>query len=484
MEIRYSYRDAPTIKAFAESDAFIRGLMGPFGSGKSSGCVVEILQRGLAQKPGPDGVRRTRWAAIRNSYRQLSDTTIKTVHQWLPPFHFGDWKPSEQRYIINAFDKCEIEILFRALDRPDQVGNLLSLDLTGAWVNEAREVPWAVIEALQARLGRFPAIREGGPTWFGMVMDTNPPDADSKWYKFFEEQGWRADVGDDGLIAGIHPDKFAAIYKQPSGLSDRAENLPNLPGERQYYAKLAIGKTAEWKKVYIDGQYGFVIDGKPVYPEYSDEMHCRECAPIPSAPVYRGWDFGLTPACIFAQMLPSGRFIVFDELCSDDMGVDRFSDEVLEHCSQSFAAEADFVDLGDPAGMSRSPTDEKTCFQILQAKGIMIEPGLQDPTIRQESVRKPLQTIISGKAQFQLHPRCKQLRKGFLGAYQYRRLQTNAERYTDKPDKNEVSHPHDALQYVCTRLFAAGLTMPRSRVSNDDDFVIWSDQGRSKHTGY
>ena len=482
MEIRYSYRNAPTIAQFAECDAFIRGLMGPFGSGKSSGCVVELPQRGLAQKPGPDGVRRTRWAVVRNTYRQLEDTTIKTVHQWLPPPLFGDWQPSDHTYTLNAFEGANIELLFRALDRPDHIKNLLSLDLTGAWVNEAREVPWPIIDALQARLGRYPPIREGGPTWHGMILDTNPPDADSKWYRFFEEQAWRSDIGPDGLIAGIQPDSFAAIFKQPSGRSDRAENIPNLPVG--YYSKLAIGKTEEWKKVYIDGQYGFVIDGKPVYPEYSDELHCKECAPIPKVPVYRGWDFGLTPACVFAQMLPSGRFIVFDEMVSDNMGVERFSDEVLEHCSQSFASEAEFIDLGDPAGMARSETDEKTCFQILQSKGIDIEPGLQDPTIRQESVRKPLTTIISGRAQFQLHPRCRVLRKGFLGAYQYRRMQTNAERYTDKPDKNEASHPHDALQYVCTRLFASGLILPRAKRNMDEDLVIWSEQGRSGITGY
>lgn len=38
----------------------------------------------------------------------------------------------------------------------------LSLELTGAWVNEAREIPWAVIKALQGRVGRFPAVTDGG----------------------------------------------------------------------------------------------------------------------------------------------------------------------------------------------------------------------------------------------------------------------------------------------------------------------------------
>lgn len=72
-------------RAFMHSTAFFRGLMGPFGSGKSTVCVMEILKRAKAQKPGPDGIRRSRWAVIRNTYPELKTTTIKTWHQWVPP---------------------------------------------------------------------------------------------------------------------------------------------------------------------------------------------------------------------------------------------------------------------------------------------------------------------------------------------------------------------------------------------------------------
>jgi hypothetical protein len=188
MDIRFSYRDSPTIKAFSDCDAFIRGLMGPFGSGKSSACVVEILARAMAQQRAPDGVRRSRWAVIRNTFPQLKDTAIKTFHDWLPPRQFGEHRVTDHRYLITAFEDAHIEVLFRALDRPDDMANLLSLELTGAWVNEAREIPWPIIEALQSRVGRYPSRRDGGPTWHGIIMDTNPPDVDSKWYRFFEEQ--------------------------------------------------------------------------------------------------------------------------------------------------------------------------------------------------------------------------------------------------------------------------------------------------------
>ena len=444
MKIEFDYRDAPTIRRFSECDKFLRGLMGPFGSGKSSGCVVEIVSRAHAQAPGPDGIRRSRWGVIRNTYPQLRDTTIKTVHQWLPPPLFGRWNKTEHTYLITGFRGVEIEILFRALDRPDQVDNLLSLELTGAWVNEAREVPWTIIQALQGRVGRYPAPKDGGPTWHGIFMDTNPPDEDSWWYQLFEER---------------KPNN-AALFKQPSGLSDEAENRPNLPDG--YYENMLESMDEDTAKVYIHGQYGFIRDGKPVYPEYNDNLHCREVEPVPGLPIHRGWDFGLTPACVFSQVTPDGRWIVFDEIVPDRMGADNLSDEGLLHCSQEYP-DYEFADTGDPAGEQGAQTDESTCFEILRGKGIDIEGGEQDLESRLGSVRKPLKTLVDGKPQFQLHPRCRVLRKGFQGRYKYRRMMTAEEKYTDKPDKNEYSHPHDALQYTATRLFGDALRNARRK---------------------
>lgn len=440
--IKYSYKHVPTVKRFSQSDKFIRGLMGPFGSGKSSGCVIELIKRSMAQQPGPDGIRRTRWAVIRNTYQQLKDTSIKTFHQWLPPVHFGEWKIADHTYLITRFEGAEIEVLFRALDRPDQVDNLLSLELTGAWVNEAREIPWTIIQALQGRVGRYPPARDSGPSWFGIFLDTNPPDNDSWWYKLFEE---------------TKPEN-CEIFKQPSGLSREAENLPNLP--EGYYTNLASGMDDEAKKVYVKGEYGFVIDGKPVYPEYNDNLHCQTFEVSNKQPIYRGWDFGLTPACTFSQITPNGRWLVRHELTAEHMGAERFAEDVIRFSNEKLP-NYKFIDHGDPAGQQKSQTDEKTCFQILQAKGINISAGEQTETLRIESIKKPLTTLIDGKPALQIHPDCKQLRKGFQGGYQFRRIQTSKERYADKPDKNQYSHVHDSLQYVGTKLFAKNLTAPK-----------------------
>lgn len=475
-QIKYSYADVPTIARFAESDARIRGIMGPFRSGKSSGSVIEIIRRAQQQRRGNDGVRRSRWIVVRNTFAQLEDSTIQTTMMWLPPQQFGTYTQRDHSYTVKAFPETEFEIWFRALDRPDHVRNLLSVECTGAWFNEAREIPWSIVEAMDGRIGQYPAKMMGGCSWEGMWLDTNPPDTDSKWYRYFEERE--------------HDPSHVRIFKQPSGLSPQAENISGL-NNPNYYRNLAYGKDPDWVKVYIEGEYGFVMDGKPIYPEYADRVHCKEVDPVPGKPILRGWDFGLTPACVFCQELPDGRFLVFDEMVSDNMGIDEFSDEVIEHCNRSFRGGASFEDWGDPAGQKRVETDARSAFEILHNKRILIEPSIQSPAMRWESVKNPLRRLRNGEPMFVVHPRCKTLRKGFQGGYHRRRLQVSGpDRFHIAADKNEYSHPHDALQYVMVKLFApvAGAGM-----NDDDEFAALharvdndfaSDRTRSNVTGY
>lgn len=81
----------PVSEAFHRDDSFVRGLMGPVGSGKSTACCFEILSRALEQKPSPDGIRRSRWAICRNTYPELKSTTIKTWMDWYQDLATMKW---------------------------------------------------------------------------------------------------------------------------------------------------------------------------------------------------------------------------------------------------------------------------------------------------------------------------------------------------------------------------------------------------------
>lgn len=228
------YTAPPKVAEFLRSNAFVRAVVGPVGSGKSSGCIVELVRRACEQKPGPDGLRRTRFVVIRNTYGQLRDTTRKTLEQWIPP-DWGTWH--EQAFTFEMkFQDVHSEILFRALDRPEDVKKLLSLELTGAYINEAREVPKHVLDVLQTRVGRYPSKIQGGATWFGIWMDTNPWHVGHEFYKLFRSK----------------PEGHE-LFEQPGGRDPDAENVENLPPG--YYQRLCAGKDAEWIAEYVDGKY-------------------------------------------------------------------------------------------------------------------------------------------------------------------------------------------------------------------------------------
>ena len=80
--------DGNVLKEFLKDDTFFRGIRGPVGSGKSVACCIEIIKRAINQKPSDDGIRKTRWAVIRNTNPQLKTTTIKTWLDWFPE---DDW---------------------------------------------------------------------------------------------------------------------------------------------------------------------------------------------------------------------------------------------------------------------------------------------------------------------------------------------------------------------------------------------------------
>ena len=459
-DLEVHYDAPPTLGRFLGSDAFVRMAIGPFGSGKSSACCVEVPRRAAETPACRDGVRRSRWAIVRNTYRELEDTTRKTFAQWVPS-ELGEW--SEQDFTFTMrFEDVVSEVMFRALDRPDHVKKLLSLELTGAYCNEAREIPKAVFDAIQGRVGRYPRIddipmdRWWKPGifayWHGVWGDTNPPDTDHWIYRIFEEEKPRVFIDVVNRLTGKAEkvERKFERFKQPGGRSRGAENLDHLqPG---YYQTLALGKDADWIKVYIDGEYGFVREGRPVYPEWSDALHVAEVEPRQDLDIVVGQDFGLTPAAMLMQRDPAdGQLQVFDELVSQDMGAVSFARELATLIKATYPGRR-VRGWGDPAGEQRSQVDERTPFQVVRAAGLPISPApTNDFTLRREAVAGPLSRLtLKARPALVVSPRCKTLRKAMGGGYCYRRVQiAGDERFHDKPDKNAYSHVAEALQYAC-----------------------------------
>ena len=96
--MQIDYTASKTMKDFHKSDAFVRTLVGPIGSGKSVACIMEMVKLSLEQTPY-NGIRKTRWAVIRNTYRELLDTTMESFFDWFPK-ELGDYSVMNSKFVM------------------------------------------------------------------------------------------------------------------------------------------------------------------------------------------------------------------------------------------------------------------------------------------------------------------------------------------------------------------------------------------------
>lgn len=435
------------------------------------------------QRPNRDGLRKTRGYAIRNTYSDLNTTTIKDwldIFGELGVFTAGGMHPPTHRLRFRLRDKTyvESEIIFLALDRPQAIKKLRGAQATFFWLNEIKELPKEVVDMADLRHGRYPSMMDGGPSWHGMLGDYNSPDEDHWLYTLAEEtkpDNWEFFVQPGGLMKEMvidesSPGQDKMVWTGQWIPNPEAENLSNLP--EGYYIIGMQGKDDQWINVNLANEYGAVVEGKPIYQkQWNDSLHVNaNIAPNPALPLLIGLDFGLTPSAVLGQETMMGAVHIFDEVVSDGMGIKQFIKHALRPLLHKDYLGYKLHLVGDPAGNKRSDTDEETVFKVLFDLGFDVEEAnTNDPDIRWEAVREPLQRLIDGRPGFQLHPRCKLLRKGFNGGYCFKRLQIAGEtRYSDRAAKNNFSHPHDALQYLC--MFINGSTIPAVKFERDDAY--------------
>lgn len=428
-------------------------IMGPLGSGKTVETILKIHDIMCEQEPVKSkehknyNVRLSRWIAARNTYSELFSTTIKDwleIHGDLGVFKQGSKEPPTHRLDFDLEDgtRVQAEIIFIAFDRPDHVKKARGIQATGIWLNETKELPKSVVDMLDLRHGRYPSPKEGSrPTWHGILGDTNAPDDDHWYYKLAEEE---------------KPDDWK-FHRQPGGviksgeswlINPDAENLNNLPDG--YYKRGMQGKSFDWISVNLANEYGFVMDGKPVHPWYTDSVHCIDLNFTPSKdlPIVLGFDFGRTPACLMMQRQSIDRWIVFDEFLAKDMGAVEFAPSLKRYLDANYQGYK-FKGWGDPSGNNKNQANDQTPFKLIRAQGIPCQPTeSNDPLKRRAALETPMKEMcMDGKPRLIILPKAKTTRKGLQGGFCYRRLNVSGEKYTEEPDKNEFSHPVEALEY-------------------------------------
>lgn len=442
----------PVGEAYMFSTNPIDLIMGPIGSAKTTCSIFRIPILSMRMPVCSDDVIRLRGAAIHENLRALQRTGLESFHQFFPRdfpgahFEGGQDRPFKGvlRFVTPRGRKMQIILDGFGIGDHSIEQLLRGYQPNFFWNVEADLLSDQVLPDEFARVaqGRYPGrARLADPNAMvpGQVWgDLNPPLITHWVHEHFVEK----------------PRANYTLFRQPSGLSDQAENRKYVT--RESYEQLAKTLPPDKVRRYVHGEFGLVGDGALVYPEYDHSIHCAKARLEPlDCPLRVGFDAGGSPAAILGQFTPRGHMRWLRELVTEPItGAGRFAEMLIDLLQSEFRNLPVQYGWGDPSafsGVDRQAGELSFMEIVGKALNINVLPTpTNEPQARQESVAYFLRKRLDsdGTPFFQHCPSMKVTQKGFQGGFVIG-LNPHDTAGRIRFIKNAMSHPHEAGQYLC-----------------------------------
>jgi hypothetical protein len=433
-----NYVASRTLARFHQSEAFFRVVVGPISSGKSTAAIMELFRRSVEQAPNAAGIRPTRWGVIRNTSASIKQTTLPDILAYLGPLAVHRVSDNMVRFDFPLADGTRVQSdwLLIPLEEPKDVRRLLSLQLTGVFLEELRVLDMKIITDALGRCGRYPSLAAGGvePSWSGGIAVTNPWPNGSAHHQTIEierPEGWEC-------------------FRQPSGIGPDAENVQwQVVG---YYDRLMAGATDEWIRVNIMGENGQDVSGQAVFQAFSWDMHVSKARIriLPGRQVLIGLDTDRHAAAVIGQIDVAGTVMVMDEEYGEGIGLELFWSEQLRPLLASRYPSCSVVAIVDPSAARRSSITEESQLQALHRFGlaaVLAPTNAIDPRLR--AVDELFTRQVGGRGAILIDgERCPMLVRAMASEYKYARSSKGV--LAPLPDKTQrpFADLADGLQYL------------------------------------
>jgi hypothetical protein len=424
------------------STKFWNVIVGPVGSAKTTACIFWMLKNAAEQHPAADGVRRTRYVISRSSYAQLRTTVLLDIRHWLGPI--ARWKPSESLVVIDA-PPIYSEWYLIPLESVDDQRRLLSLQLSGVWFNEVREIPMDLVWAASGRIPRYPPATAEGVRQPFVLMDSNPGVINSEFHRFCMR-----------IRAGEVP---SALYiHQPSGLSPEADWRKYLA--EGYYERLVQANSPRWVDVFVHGHWGRDESGVGVYSDvFDDAIHASAGLDlVPGRLTIIGLDPGRQPGAVLTQVDEKGTLLVLDEASAANTPLYAFLRDKIQPW-RAQATGSPLLIVMDPTGSARTAVSNESPATVARSFGFTVMLAATNDVATRVRALDRLLTMRRGVNEPLIvvdSDRCPILMDGLRGAYRFKRKRDNVTLDPIPEKQHPISDVVDALQYVALAVSGYG----------------------------
>lgn len=467
--------------AYIASNGPIDAIMGPGGSGKTVASAWKGIRFSLQAMPiCVDGVVRVKGTCVRDNYRSLYRTTLQSWFDIFPPdtegavFSGGQDRPAVHQLRLSTvrnvggFNKIvpvDLRMEFFAIADVNYELLFKSYETSWAWGTEADGFDPLAMPFFYSRTARYPSMKMLPP---GTVrprvafMDFNPPDPEHPLLQACERGSFQEDFDPDKTPRTIN------FFRQPSGLSDHAENRAGKSRE-EYQAEMdALPKDTARRMV--EGKPGRMKSGLPVYDEeYERDRHMAPTSlpVLANVPINIGFDQGGAggsagaPGAELFQVAPNGQVRFLDEVIADPgTGVERFLEQLIPLLVGRFRGLPPGIFGCDPSGFYGGDKVYGTLAWaeiVSSALGHRLMPApTNEWTPRRESLALLMtRTVSAGVPKMIIDPKCRILAKGLSTHYKFGRRHDGT--YDPRPVKNFEATAVEAAQYgVLTYFGLAG----------------------------
>jgi hypothetical protein len=443
----------PVADAFMRSRAFICGIIGPVGSGKT----MAALQKGLRVAASQLGVvdengvtwRRARIGIIRESYPSIDSTILQSWYRIVPK-HEGKFNGSapythDFRKILRRegnskigrpIDILDCQFEFRAIGDQSVAEACRGWEVNAVIVDEADLQPEELVPYLTGRVGRFSDLDASKVVDPQIILSLNMPDIENHIYRLLNDRELDLEPEEKEILEqALQGRPLIDCFIQPGGRSPDAENIHNLPNGRGYYVlQIAANKSTKgYVARMVDNKPVPLQHGQPVNDDFDFLEHRREIEWDRNRMLIVGLDQGLFAAAVFCQRTNLGQLRTIAEA----VNVSKGGKSLLKVGGTAFGKLVKQVLLDrfpgiqpemvrvvcDPAAFAapdRQDNEHDWVLAVQKALGLKIHRAKSNvAALRNEAIWQAQQE----RGGYAVDPSCKHLIKAHLGGYRYQKAE-------------------------------------------------------------